>query len=63
MWDPRNGLTLCGGCHSAHHKRGRIVPIRALRPENLEYARELLGEAAEDYLRRYYGRREPAKSL
>lgn len=54
-WDARNALCLCHACHTSHHRRGtRVVPISALRDENLEFAFDLLGEAALDYLRRYY---------
>lgn len=61
VWDPRNSLTLCDGCHSSHHRRGsRIVPLSVLRDENYEYAAELLGrEAAYEYLRRRYVGEDP----
>lgn len=55
-WDPRNSLTLCRHCHSSHHRRGsQVVPITVLRDETLAFAWELLGTAAESYLKRYYG--------
>lgn len=55
IYDPRNALRLCVSCHSSHHRRGsKIVPLAALRDENYEFAFELLGAAAFDYLRRRY---------
>lgn len=54
IWDPRNGLTLCASCHAKHHNRSRVLPVSMLRPENIAYIRELLGEAADNYLARYY---------
>ena len=56
VYDPRDGLTLCRVCHAAHHgqqDRGK-VPLSLLRDENYEFAFELLGPAAFDYLRRRY---------
>lgn len=58
-WDPRNALRLCVSCHSSHHRRGRVVPLVALRDENYEFAAELLGSAAYDYLRRRYAGEDP----
>lgn len=55
VWDPRNALALCRRCHAAHHRRARPLAIDCLRPENIEFARELLGvRRAEGYLRRRY---------
>lgn len=54
LWAPENALGLCGSCHASHHQRGRVLPISALRIENVKFAAETLGEAAEGYLRRYY---------
>lgn len=53
-WDPRNSIALCDSCHMAHHQRGRVLPLSALRDENFTFAFELMGPAAYDYLRRYY---------
>lgn len=58
-WNPRDALLLCAACHQSHHKRGRVLPLVALRDENYEYAFELLGPAAYDYLRRYYAGDDP----
>lgn len=53
-WDPRNALALCDPCHAAHHRRGRVLPVSLLPAAALIFASELLGEAAENYLARYY---------
>ena len=58
-WDPRNALRLCVSCHSSHHHRGRVLPLVALRDANLQFAFELLGAGAYDYLRRYYRGPDP----
>ena len=53
-WDPRNALALCDPCHASHHSRQRVLPATLLPREALAFASELLGEAAENYLARYY---------
>lgn len=30
LWDQRNRLALCEGCHAAHHSRARPVPLTIL---------------------------------
>lgn len=52
--DGRNCLGLCELCHTRHEKAVRRVRGSELRPENLEFAREMYLEYAEDYLARYY---------
>lgn len=52
--DSRNALGLCTICHERHHKATRKVRGSELRTENFEFARELYGDYAEDYLARYY---------
>jgi hypothetical protein len=60
LFDPRNSMTLCWGCHASHHQRGTyVIPLSALSDENREFAAEVLGEAADYYLERRYGK-EPA---
>lgn len=54
VWDPRNALTICNSCHSRHHKRAQTLPLTCLPDAAFEFAFELLGSAAEVYLRRYY---------
>lgn len=64
MWDPRNSLTVCSGCHMSHHRRGtRIIPLAVLRDANFVFARDLLGTAAYDYLRRRYSGDDPRLDL
>lgn len=53
-WDPRNGFTLCPSCHTSHHRRGRVLPVSCLPDAALEFAQEVFGGYAADYLRRYY---------
>lgn len=59
IWDLRNQLSVCPDCHLNHHQGGedRRIPLSALRPENVAFATELLGDAAGDYLARYYAGR------
>lgn len=59
-WDPRDSLTTCIRCHCGHHHgtKGRIA-LTLLRDENLDFAFELLGAAAYDYLRRHYAGDDP----
>lgn len=54
-FDPRDSLTLCFQCHMAHHHGAdNRIPVSKLRPENLEFACDLLGVTARDYFVRYY---------
>lgn len=55
VYDQRNGLTLCHKCHSGHHQGNHRLTASLLTVENREFAYELLGEAAADYVSRYYG--------
>lgn len=54
--DSRNALRLCVDCHALHHARahGKVVPVSRLRAVNIDFAFELLGSGAYDYLRRKY---------
>ena len=52
--DPHDALGLCNDCHTSHHRRGRVLPVSVLRPENIAFGFDLLGPAAYDYFRRYY---------
>jgi hypothetical protein len=54
--DPRNSLTLCITHHYRHHANpGWDIPLDVIPDEAFEFARELLGDYAEDYFKRYYG--------
>ncbi len=53
-WDPRNAMPLCDPCHERHHSRSRPIPFSALTEEHVGFAREVLGEFADDYLVRRY---------
>lgn len=62
LWDRRNALRLCNGpfsCHGQHTGAGSRVQLRKLRNENYEYAFEVLGAYAYDYLRRRYRGEDP----
>lgn len=52
--DPRNLMALCYDHHRRHHNR--LAPIhRDLLPDvAVEFMEELMGEAAQDYIARYY---------
>lgn len=60
-WDTRGALRLCKGalgCHDQHTYKGgdSRVPLAKLTSTNIDYAFEVLGAFAYDYLkRRYYG--------
>jgi 5-methylcytosine-specific restriction endonuclease McrA len=54
-WDPRNAMSTCSVCHEAHHNASRRIPLSRLSSTHLEFAREVLGDYADDYLKRYYG--------
>lgn len=60
VWDLRNRLSVFHDHHMAHHHGGEQQRLRlaVLRPENLVFARELLGERAEEYLAKHYRRSE-----
>lgn len=56
VWDLRNRLSVFHDHHMAHHhgSDAQKIPLSALRQENVEFARELLGDRADDYLARHY---------
>ncbi|HWF25203.1 MAG TPA: hypothetical protein VG275_07140 [Solirubrobacteraceae bacterium] len=56
-WDLRNAMGLgyyACRCHRDHHHAVRRLSRSALPAAALEFAAEVLGEAAEGYLERYY---------
>lgn len=55
LWDPRNALRLRPDVHKKHTVRSEPVPIRALLDCNIEFAFEVMGPIAEEYLTRLYG--------
>lgn len=57
--DRRNCLRLCPDCHANHHGRSRPVKLTCLTDANYEFAFELLGERAFDYLRSKYDGDDP----
>jgi hypothetical protein len=58
LYDTRNALRLCSrfgnNCHFQHENRRRIVKTGELLDRNIEYAWEVLGSYAVDFLRREY---------
>jgi hypothetical protein len=58
LWDPRNCLRLCNSCHANHHGLHQI-PLTCLKDANYEFAFEVMGEAAYDYLRQKYDGEDP----
>lgn len=54
LWDPRDGMPLCRSCHDSHHNGSRRIPCSRLPDEALEFAFEILGAYASDYLARRY---------
>lgn len=59
LWDPRNSLRLRPDVHSGHTSGLRRVPLTCLTDENIEYAFEVMGAAAFDYLTRLYDGTDP----
>jgi hypothetical protein len=59
LYDPRNALRLCEGldtnrCHMQFENRRVEITTAMLTDDNIEYAFEVLGIYAYDYLRREY---------
>lgn len=54
VWDPRNALRLRPDVHRKHTNRVEIIEMRFLLDCNIEYAFEIMGAAADDYLHRLY---------
>lgn len=54
--DTRNALRLCRDCHFNHHHTGgpARIPLAAIPDAAIEYAREVLGDYAIDYLAAKY---------
>lgn len=66
LYDTRNSLRLCQSlgdanqrCHFQHEGRMRVVKTTELLDQNIEYAFEVLGAYALDYLRAQYDDTEP----
>jgi hypothetical protein len=57
--DVRNALRLCPDCHANHHGRSRPIKLTQLTDANYEFAFELMGERAADYLRQKYDGDDP----
>lgn len=57
--DRRNLLALCWRCHMDHHARTDVLPLTVLGDVHIDYAIELLGAYAFDYLERRYAGRDP----
>lgn len=53
-YDHANLMALCVDCHFNHHNGSKRIPLSLLTEENLEYAFNILGAYAYDWLRRRY---------
>ncbi len=61
LWDRRNALRVCPNCHTgtnAHHGL-HPLPLTCLTDANYEFAFEVLGARAFDYLRQKYDGDDP----
>ena len=58
VWDLRNRLGVLHACHMAHHSGGldQRFDQTMLRQENIDFAYELLGDRAQEYLDKHYPR-------
>lgn len=61
-WDMRNAMLLgfehvCD-CHERHTNKSKLIPLSKVSPATVSFARDLLGDYAEDYLRREYAVRD-----
>jgi hypothetical protein len=54
LWDERNALRLRPDIHRRHTNRMEPVPLRCLSQENIDFAFEVLGASARDYLETKY---------
>lgn len=61
-WDIRNALRLSIRVHFNHHGIYKL-PIGVLTDENIEFAYEVMGPAAYDWLSRYYTGTDPRVTL
>lgn len=53
--DPRNLVPIAFACHQGHHSGHRRLPLGVLPDSVYEFAAELMGPAAYDYLHAHYG--------
>lgn len=53
-YDVRNALRVATVVHGQHHTAHKRIPLTALRQQNIDYAFELLGAYAYDYLTTHY---------
>jgi len=63
LWDHRNAMRLCKHpCHATHTNAHERVKLSALSNDNFNFAFEVLGAAAYDYLRERYAGDDPRLS-
>lgn len=62
LWDPRNGASVCpinrpwgNDCHEKHENASRRIPRSALTRQNHAFGIEVMGDAWDLYVDRYYG--------
>lgn len=61
--DTRNLVPIAFGCHQGHHSGHRRLPLSCLPDSVFEFAAELMGPAAYDYLHRHYGGHDPRADM
>lgn len=54
LWDERNALRLRPDVHRRHTNRMEPVPLRCLKQDNIDFAFEIMGAGAKDYLDQKY---------
>ena len=59
LWTAANALRVCHECHARHHQRVAVIPLMNLTQANIDFAFDLLGAYAFDYLSRHYAGTDP----
>lgn len=54
-WRTENVMPVCDPCHEKHHNASKRISVDAVTDVHREFAKEVLGDAAEYYWTRYYG--------
>jgi 5-methylcytosine-specific restriction endonuclease McrA len=53
-WRLENAMPVCRDCHRRHHQAVERIPASCLTEQNLQFANDVLGPGAGDYLNRRY---------
>jgi hypothetical protein len=54
IWCNSNSMRLCEDCHRRHHNRSQVIPLAKLHDQHITYAFDVLGLAADFYLKQRY---------